>query len=332
MAISAATVTGDFSGFIPANIAEPIFEKAARISAVQRLSPRVPLSYKGESIPVVTGRPQAGWVSEGNAKPATVGTMSLLDLVPKKLSAIAVVSAEVVRANPGGYVSSLENAFAEAFAVAFDLAALYDRGPDGTVAGGPFGTNVGATTKAVELGGNSKANGGRFKDLVDALALIVRDKDASGRAYSLTGWALDNVCEPILLDSVDSNGRPLFVDTPLDQTTAAMFEPNDPTPARPGRLIGRPAFMSEGLGDEVTDVGQGIVGFGGDFRGLTAWGAVGGIEYRVSTEATVTINGSLASLFEKNLVAILAEAEYGFVCADADGFVKLTNDIGISSS
>ena len=67
-----------------------------------------------------------------------------------------------------------------------------------------------------------------------------------------------------------------------------------------------------------------VVGFGGDWT-QAAWGAVGGISYRISTEAPVTINGSLVSLFENNLVAILAEAEYGFLVNDVDAFTKLTN-------
>jgi len=54
------------------------------------------------------------------------------------------------------------------------------------------------------------------------------------------------------------------------------------------------------------------------------WGVVGGINYRVSTEGAVTLNGELVSLFENNLVAILAEAEYGFLCHDAESFVKYT--------
>ena len=62
--------------------------------------------------------------------------------------------------------------------------------------------------------------------------------------------------------------------------------------------------------------------------GQAAWGVVGGISYRVSTEAAVTINGTLTSLFEHNLVAILAEAEYGFLLNDPDAFVKLTNNSG----
>ena len=42
----------------------------------------------------------------------------------------------------------------------------------------------------------------------------------------------------------------------------------------------------------------------------------------------MTINGSLTSLWEKNLVAILAEAEYGFIVNDTDAFVRLTNATG----
>ena len=44
--------------------------------------------------------------------------------------------------------------------------------------------------------------------------------------------------------------------------------------------------------------------------------------------ATVTINGSLTSLWENNLVAILAEAEFGWVVNDTDAFVRLTNASG----
>lgn len=38
----------------------------------------------------------------------------------------------------------------------------------------------------------------------------------------------------------------------------------------------------------------------------------------------MTINGELVSLFENNLVAIRAEAEFGWAIADAANFVKYT--------
>ena len=314
MAITAATVTGDFSGFLPAHIADPIFERASRTSVVQQLVRRIPLGINGESIPFVNGRPAAAWVDEGATKPATSGALTLLSMVPKKIAAIMVVSQEVVRANPGNYIMTMRESLAEAFAVAFDRAALHDEGPTGTAGGGPFSTYVAQTTKVHEIGSTTVANGGIWVDLKEAMVDLVSDTDASGRRYQLTGWALDTVLEPVLWGAVDTTGRPIWTDLPSDQA-AASLSPGG------GRLMGRNAFSGEGVASaNLTS----IVGFGGDWS-QAAWGAVGGISYRVSTEAAVTINGSLVSLFENNLVAVLAEAEYGFVMADADAFVELTN-------
>ena len=46
----------------------------------------------------------------------------------------------------------------------------------------------------------------------------------------------------------------------------------------------------------------------------------------MSTEAPVTINGALVSLLENNLVAVRAEAEYGWLVNDTAAFVKFTNN------
>lgn len=293
MAITAATKLSDFSGFLTPAQSAPIFERAAQESVVQRLARRVPLGFSGQSIPVVTGKPVAGWVSEGDTKPATKGTMGLKTMTPEKLAAIAVVSSEVVRANPGEYVTLLRAALAEAFAIAFDAAALH-----GTST--PFDNYIDETTKVVAFGDTLQAAGGVFGDIVAGLEMLVDDEKR------LTGFAFDLRAEPVLLSSVDSTGRPIFVDTPLEETVSAV---------RPGRLIGRPAFIGDGV------AGGGILGYGGDWT-QAAWGAIGGISYKVSTEATVTINGTLTSLFEKNLVAILAEAEYGWVVNDVEAFVE----------
>lgn len=314
MAITAATATTDFSGFLTREQAQPIFERAARISVVQRLAQEVPLGGSGVAVPVVTGRIQAGWVAEAGQKPASAGSLALKNMDPKKIAVIAVVSAEVVRANPGNYMTLIRSQVAEAFAIGFDQASLYDAGPDGSAGGGPFATYINQTTKAVELGTTVQASGGIYGDFVAGLSLLVNDDKR------LRGFALDDRLEPLMLASVDTTGRPIWIDTPLDQTTAAMFEANQSQPARPGRLIGRPSYMSEGVSGGTEDT---VLGFGGDW-GQAAWGVVGGISYDVSTEATVTINGSLVSLWERNLVAVRAEAEYGFLVNDAESFVRFT--------
>ncbi|RZS39144.1 HK97 family phage major capsid protein [Herbihabitans rhizosphaerae] len=309
MAITAATKTTDFAGFLTPDESAPIFERAARTSVVQSLVQRIPLGINGQNIPYVTSKPTAGWVSEGGQKPTSKGAVGLKTIKPEKLAVIAVVSAEVVRANPAKFMSLLTGQIAEAFAIAFDLAAVYDKGPDGTAGGGPFATYLNQTTKAVELGTATQALGGVHADFNSALKLLVDD------GKKLTGFALDDRIEPIVNGAVDTTGRPLYVEAPLEDTVPV---------ARGGTLLRRRSFMGEGVG-EPTPAGAGTyaLGFAGDWS-QAAWGAVGGISYDVSTQATVTINGVLTSLWEHNLVAVRAEAEYGFLVNDAASFVRLT--------
>jgi HK97 family phage major capsid protein len=298
MAITAATKNSDFAGFLNRDESAAIFERAARSSVVQSLVPQTQLGINGQSIPVVTGKLSAGWVSEGATKPASKGTIGLKTMDPKKLAVIAVVSAEVVRANPGNYMGLIRNQVGDAFAEAFDSAALHGTNT-------PFSTYIAQTTKSVEIGTTTQANGGIFGDINAGLSLLVND------GKRLSGFALDDRFEPLLNGAVDTSGRPIFIDSPVVDNAG---------PIRAGRLLGRSAYVGEG----VYNATGSILGFGGDWS-QAAWGAVGGISYKVSTEATVTINGSLVSLFENNLVAVLAEAEYGFLVNDTAAFVEYAN-------
>lgn len=296
MAITAATKLSDFSGFLNREQSEAIFEKAAKISVVQQLAPRTPLGISGQAIPVVTGKMSAGWVSEGAPKPASKGSMSLKTMDPKKIAAIAVVSAEVVRANPGGYMDILRPQIAEAFALAFDAAALH-----GTAS--PFTTNLATGSSVQEFTGTAPAFTAVYDDLNAGLATLVNaDKDP-------TGFLFDKRIEPVLNAAKDTAGRPLF--------TAPTYENGNRSR---GSLLGYETTIGKGVYDATSKT----YGFLGDWSQV-AWGAVGGISYKVSTEATVTINGELTSLWEHNLVAIRAEAEYGLLINDVASFVKYAN-------
>lgn len=321
MAITAPTKLSDFSGFVVPEQAAAIFERARELSVVQRLAQQVPLGPSGVNIPVITGRPSAAWVAEGAQKPASQGALGLVTMAPKKLAAILVVSQETVRIDPGKYVSVMEGALAEAFALAFDSAALH-----GTST--PFSTYIDQTTKTVNLLDSAATHiadpalGGVYNALVglqskegtpklSALSQLVQDASAPlSRKRRLTGFAFDLVAEPILNGSVDSQGRPLFV------PGSAIQSPN--VAIQPGTIVGRPSVLSENVGSGA------VVGYAGDWQ-QAAWGVIGGINFAVSTETSVTINGALVSLWENNLVAIRAEAEYAFVVNDVKSFVKLNN-------
>lgn len=305
MAQTAPTLTGDFSGFLKPEMAQAYFDDARKTSVVMPLVRQVPLGINGQEIPVTTSKPTAGWVAEAGQKPTTAGGKTLKTITPKKLAAISVVSAEVVRANPGGYIEDLRADIAEAFALAFDAATLHGTNT-------PFGVGnyISATVKSVALGTAATTAGSVFADLNSGLRLLVNDKK------KLTGFAFDNVAEPIFNDAVDSTGRPLFVDSPNVETSATV---------RAGRILSRPTFMGEGVAKDD------VVGFGGDWS-KAVWGVVGGISYDVSTQASVTLDGDLVSLWEHNLVAIRAEAEYGWLVHDTAAFVKYTAADDESSS
>ena len=297
MAQTAATQTSEFAGFLKPAEAEDYFKEAARSSVVQSLTRRIPLGINGQELPYVTSKPTASWVSEAGQKPTTSGGLALKTIKPHKIAAITVVSAEVVRANPGNYVSLFREQIAEAFAIAFDAAALH-----GTNSPFGVGQNIDATTKAVTLGTTTDAKGGIYGDVNAALSLLVNDKK------KLTGFAFDTTAEPIFNASVDLQGRPLFVDAVYDNTAL-----------QGGKLLGRQSVYKD-------EIGAGnVLGYAGDWS-KAVWGVVGGISYDVSTQATVTLDGELTSLWEHNLVAIRAEAEYGFHVADAEAFVKINRE------
>jgi HK97 family phage major capsid protein len=264
--------------------AAPIFDEAIRQSVIMRLARQVPLGLSGQVIPVTTSKPTAFWTAEGTVKGGTDMAKEGIMLEPKKLAAIVTMSQEVYRANPAGFVDSVQAELAGAFAAAMDAAAVHG-------VNSPFDVSLSDTLNTITLGTGATV----YEDIVAGLGLLAAD------GKKLNGFAFDLAAEPELLMAVDSSGRPMI------QASAAE--------ALYGTLLGRPLYIEEGIGSAA------IAGFGGDWS-KAVWGSVNsGIQYKVSTEGTVTINGELVSLFENNLVAILAEAEYGFAVADADHFV-----------
>jgi HK97 family phage major capsid protein len=285
-----------FEGYLDPEQSQDYFAEAEKTSIVQQLATKIPMGPSGVKIPHWTGDVSASWVGESEMKPITKGSLSSQTVVPHKIATIFTASAEVVRANPAGYLNTMRTKVATAIAMAFDNAALH-----GT--NSPFSHYLAETTKQASLGPDA------YQGLaVDTLRLLVDD----GKKW--TGTLLDDVTEPIFNASVDSNGRPLFVESTYDSVV---------TPFRPGRVVGRQTIISDHVADDD------IVGFAGDFSQIV-WGQVGGLSYSVSNEATINYGTpgapELVSLWQHNLVAVLVEAEYGLLINDVGAFVKLTAD------
>ena len=174
MAQNAPTNTSEFAAFLSPDQAAPYFEQARRNSVVQSLARQVPLGINGAEVPITTSKATAGWVSEGGRKPSTSAGLGVKSIKPHKIAAISVVSAEVVRANPGNYMEILRGDITEAIAKAFDDAVLHGTNT-------PFDQHLGQATKTVDLGTATAADGGVYSDLVDSLRELKNDQQRCHR-------------------------------------------------------------------------------------------------------------------------------------------------------
>lgn len=285
------------SDLLPREISELIFEDAREASVVQQAARRIPLTGAGKAIPYISGTPQASWVGEGGRKPVSDATVGTLTMDPKKLAVIVPFSEEYLSTDNVDLFDELRPAIAESFGQAFDAAALH-----GTST--PFSAYLAETTNLQVLG----AGASTYVDLVNAMGTVVGD------GYRVNGWAYSDLAEIRLLGDVDGDGRPI-----LTTVGDASFA---------NRLVGRPAFRGESvdhLNTTPTPDDRTLI-FGGDWT-KAAWGAVGEIEYDISNQATLTLtDSSTLNLWQDNLVALRAEAHYGFSVRDVEAFVRVRED------
>lgn len=307
---TANATEGMFSGYLDPVEAGPLYEQTAKTSLVQALARRIPMGPTGVKFKDWSATIDASWVGEGQRKPVNKGQFEDTEtvVVPHKIAVIFAESAEVVRANPRNYLNVMRAKVAEKFAEKFDAAVL--RGTDS-----PFGAYVDQTTKVVNLhptaydGGGTDTNDSLWAQLNSVLAALVNDTDAQGKRYKLRNWLLDDMIEPVFNGVVDTTGRPIFVDG------AFPLETNNVT--RQGRILGRPAVLTEDIAEGTT------IGYAGDWSKVM-WGPVGGISYDVSDQATLVINDEIVSLWQHNLVAVRCEAEFGVLVQDPEALVRLT--------
>ncbi|KDN84382.1 phage major capsid protein [Kitasatospora cheerisanensis] len=298
------------STLLPPTITAPIFNRVAETSAVMQRARRIPLSMTASTaIPVSMDIPNAGWVNEGGSKPTGTESMTVKTMAGKKVAVLVPVSEEVARSNAAGLYSQIQQDLPVALSRAFDLAAIHGKTPSG--AAGPFDDHLAETTNSITLGTATKTNGGIWKDIVDGEALVIDDN------YDVTGWVADPRLRPQLLNAVDNNGRPLFVDT-----TSAL----GPGAAGAGSLLGLPLDYSRGISGKLvrasgtSDTGLRMIG--GDWS-QCAYGVGMDITMKLSTEANYKdADGNWHSAFQENLVLLLCEAHFGFVIGDENAFVK----------
>jgi HK97 family phage major capsid protein len=260
---------------------------------------------------VISGEPTASWVAESDNKPVSRHTLDKLVLTPKKLAVIEPFSDEFRRDLPGLY-AELVRRLPNSLARAFDTAAIAG---DRTQIGSLYDDGEAAATNADLQTFDATDTYG------DILAAITK---VATNGYEADGIAMSPAGEALLMGAVATTGQPLFLQNARDERAV-------------GRVFGRDVFRSRyvkfaavdadidadgsGAGTTEVDTLYGIVGQWDQ----AIWGTVEGVKVSFSDQATLTDGGSPLNLWQRNMFAVRAEIEIGFVVADPKAFVFLTD-------
>lgn len=283
---------------LPPTITQPIFDQAIESSAVMQLARRVPLSISATTaIPVSMDIPAAGWVSEGGVKPVGSGAVGIKTMTGKKVALLVPVSQEVATTNPAGLYSQLRQDLPVAIARAFDYAAIH--GLDLRTGGaGPFSDYLTKGASSVELGTASQGTGSTYADLVNGEKAVV---DAG---YDFSGFAADPRLKPTLKLSTDTQGRPLWVDSPQGGINS-------------GNLIGYPAYYNRGVSGSYRRAGSRVqvvtitgTPTGGTFTLSGNGNTTSGIAYNAASSAVQTAVRTLGGPFAAATVSGSAGGPY----------------------
>ena len=282
---------------LPKAVSSEIIAKTQEASAVMKLARQITLPGQGLEIPVITGDPEASWVSETGVKPVSNPSLSKKVMQGHTLAVIvpfsnqfkrdlAALYDEIVRRLPG------------VLAAKFDNTVFF--GPDsGSLAN--FDNLSAVTAQSLST---SAYNG-----------ILAADIDIAEQGGVMNGLALSPQGKGVFLAALDKNDRPLFIDSVAD----------DGVP----KILGAPTYVTAGAYKAGTAGSAGnpdVVGFAGDWT-KAMYGIVQGVTIDFSNDATLTVtNGTSVSqinLFQQNMFAVRAEIEVGFAAQTAY-FNKLT--------
>lgn len=285
--------SSNVSKILPKEISSEIWAKALEESAIMRLARRVNMPGTGITIPMITADAAAAWVAESTEKAVSEASLDGKVMTPYKLAVIEIFSNEFRRDLPAVY-AELARRLPNSIGKKFDETVFA-----GVAPGSGFDVLTSSTAINIQDTTGSKTV---YKNLVNVLSTVAAT-DAE-----LTGWAISPKADAILLDAVDTTGRPIFIPNATD--TRAI-----------GSLLGSPVVRTRRAYKQGTD--NDVLGFAGDWS-QAAWGMVNDISFSISEEATINDGSKDIHLWQRNCFAIRVEAELAFACMNSSAFVKLT--------
>lgn len=280
---------------LPPAVSADIWSQTLEASAVMQVAKPITLPGSGITVQQITGEPTASWVNETDEKPVSRPTVGTKSMTPYKLAVIEPFSNEFRRDLPGLYRELVRR-------LPFALGRKFDETVFG-VASAP-GSNFDTLATAPALTVDATAT---FTDVLGVLTTIA----AAGG--DLSHWIVSNALWATMLSSINSStGQQYFTAGQLPSGELATS------------IFGAPVLKTKGTLRKSTTVGD-DTGIAGDWANSAIYGTVEGVQIKVSDQATINDGGTQLNLWQRNMFAVMAEIEVGFIVRDVNHFVRITD-------
>lgn len=285
------------TGKIPSEQGTLVLKEFMANSAVAQLAKYEEMTKPVKEFTYLADGPGAYWVGETEKIQTSKATWLTAKMEAKKLGVIIPVSKEFLKYSVSDFFAQMRPAIAEAFYKKFDQAALFGTGSPYAVGNSVF--------ERITTSGNKLAKGSTdnlYTDINGVLALL-EDGD-----HDYNGLTTTKSFKKDLRGALDVDKRPIF---------------NEPTGGTPSQVLGEPvSYVAKGSFDATK-----ALALAGDWD-MARYGILEGIEYAVSTDATLTTikdaDGNDFNLYERDMFALRATMHIGFLTLKEDAFAALT--------
>ncbi|KXI15199.1 hypothetical protein HMPREF3227_02490 [Corynebacterium sp. CMW7794] len=283
---------------LPRSVSDEIWKLATEEAIVPSLAKAHPVILGENLVPVLTKRPAASIIGEGQNKVDSSLEVGAKAIKPIKAVVGLEFTMETVHKNPAGVLDMISSELSDSLSRQIDLAVLHGRQASD---GKPLSGNpefLAQTTKKVALSGKPEEVD---KELWDGYNQVV----GGDKPLGFNGFALDPRLVGQLANARDKEGRRTNPDIPMGGSVATYS--------------GQSVRVSRSVSGQVdASADTNIRGFGGDWTALR-FGRALDIGLKRIEYGDPFGNGDLQ---RRNSVAFMTEVIFGWGILDLDAFVK----------
>lgn len=289
------------NGKVPTEQATLVLKEFMQTAAITQLAKYEPMTKPEKEFTYLASGHGAYWVGEGERIQTDKATWLTAKMTTKKLGVIIPASKEFLNYTVTDFFNAMRPAIREAFAIKFDQAALFG-------VGSPFGTGVSVFEKVnasgnkITIGTGAGGTNDSLYDDLNALMALIEDGDKDP-----DGFTTIRRFRQKLRGAKDANGLPLF---------------NEANGGASSQVLGLPVGYVDSKSWDYT---KALLMTGAwDYA---RYGILQDIEYKISEEATLTTiqddQGKPINLFERDMFALRATMQVGFMTLSDDAFAAL---------